>query len=416
MRPGLKFRGTFRLMLDPVFGPFIAGKFLSTSGVWIHNVVAALLAYQLTGSALVVGLVSVAQFGPQIVLLPFSGVQADRGDKQKQLVIGRLVMALGSAIPAVWIAITGVDGLPGTWPVMLGAAILGLGISTGGPALNSVLPTFVRPAELGPAIALNNVPPTIARAAGPIVGTFVALTVGFDVAFAISVVGNLAYAYILHRLPIEGRSEATTTDRRPIRSGLRHLRGDKPLMLLLLGVVAVGVGSDPALTLAPSLSERLGRGTDLVGVFVSAFGIGAGVGFFLLTLLRWWIGEKRTATVGLCLAGAGLVGLVVDGPFLLVVVCLGVTGVGMTIGLTSLSTQIQDRVPAMFRGRIMALWGVAFMGSRPFAAAFDGAVADAFSPGAAFAMVAIFVFCCAWLCRPRRILPPSGGFLSDSTP
>lgn len=412
MEPGPKPRGMLGLLADPIFGPFIGGKLFSSSGVWIHNIVAALLAYELTGSALVVGLVSVAQFGPQILLLPISGVQADRGDKKAQLVAGRLIMALGSAVPAVWIVITGVDGLPGAWPILLSAAIMGLGLTTGGPALNSVLPTLVRPGELAPAVALSSLPLTVARAGGPVVGTLVATRVSFELAFAISVVGNLAYAGILHRLPIEGRPEATANDPSPIRTGLRYVRQDKPMMLLLGGIIAIGVAADPALTLAPSLSERLDRGTDLVGVFASAFGVGAGVGFLLVTFLRWWLGEKRVATVGLGIAGAGLAALVIDAPFGFVVLFLGISGMGMTVGLTSLSTQIQRRVPDALRGRVMALWGVAFVGSRPFAAAFNGAVADVFSAAVALALVALFVFFCAWLCRPSQLGPPPRGHLA----
>jgi hypothetical protein len=65
-------RGSLGLLTDRVFGPFFVGKLLSTAGIWIHNIVAAILAFQLTRSAFVVGLVSVAQFLPQLLFAPLS--------------------------------------------------------------------------------------------------------------------------------------------------------------------------------------------------------------------------------------------------------------------------------------------------------------------------------------------------------
>ncbi len=106
-------RSSWQLLKDPVFGPFFTGKLLSTAGIWIHNIVAAILAWELSHSALVVGLVSVAQFGPQLLFAPLSGAMADRGDRRRQLVLGRLIAAFGSGGLGVWIAVVGVDGLPG---------------------------------------------------------------------------------------------------------------------------------------------------------------------------------------------------------------------------------------------------------------------------------------------------------------
>ena len=63
--------------------------------VWIHNVVAAIVAFQVTDSVLIVGVVSAVQFGPQLLFAPLSGKFADRGNAAKQIVIGRLVTAFG---------------------------------------------------------------------------------------------------------------------------------------------------------------------------------------------------------------------------------------------------------------------------------------------------------------------------------
>src|SRR5690606_28216478 len=167
-------RGSLGLLVDPVFGPFFGAKLLGTAGVWIYNIVAAILAFELSGSALVVGLVSVAQFGPQLLLAPLSGAMADRGNRRLQLAVGKLLVAVASGGLGVWIWLVGVEGLPGVWPVIATAFVVGLGFVLVGPAQNALIPALVRPNELAPAIALNTVPPTVARAAGPAVGALVA--------------------------------------------------------------------------------------------------------------------------------------------------------------------------------------------------------------------------------------------------
>jgi MFS family permease len=401
-------RGAARLMLDPVFGPYVVGKLASTAGVWIHNITAAILAFQLTGSALMVGLVSVAQFAPQLLLAPLSGAMADHGDRRLQAVVGRAVVAAGSGGLALWLALVGVDGLPGAWPVVLAALVVGLGFVVGGPAMNAMVPSMVRPGELPAAIGLNNVPITVARAVGPGLGALVAASAGPAVAFSLSAAGNAIFAVTMMVLPIVGRTAQVPGRDRRMRAGLQHLRRDPTLVTLLLGVAAVAVGADPAITLTPSLSAALGHGTELVGIFASAFGTGAVVVFPLMSLVRKRFGEEVVTTSGLCMLGIGLLLVTIassPGP---AVVAFAVAGAGMMTGLTSLSTQIQLRLPDHVRGRIMAIWAVAFLGTRPLASAVDGALADWVSLDAAFIVIAALVFGSAWLARPARVAPVPG--------
>lgn len=125
-------RGSYLLMFDPVFGPFFWGKVLSTFGIWIYNIVAVIVAFQITGSALVVGLVSAIQFAPQLLFAPLSGKMADRGNAALQIVLGRALIALGSGGLATWIWLVGVEALPGAAPVLGSSLLVGLGSSWAG--------------------------------------------------------------------------------------------------------------------------------------------------------------------------------------------------------------------------------------------------------------------------------------------
>lgn len=394
-------RSSARLLLDPVVGPFFFGKLLSTAGVWIHNITAAIVVFQLTGSATLVGAVSVAQFAPQLLLTPWSGARADRADRKRQLLAGRLVTAAGSGGLVLWILLVGLSGTAGAAAVIVAAFVVGVGFAVGGPALESLLPSLVRPAELPAAVALNSMPFTLARAAGPAIGALLATLGGPSLAFGVAAASHVVFVVVLLRLQADtGRMAPKDTS---IRAGVRHLRTDPAIGALLLGTVAVGVGADPVITLTPSIAESLGAGSQLVGALASSFGVGAASAFLVLGRCRRRFGSPRLTVGGLLLMAGGLTGLSLGSHPSAALLSIGVAGVGMTFALTSLTTQIQQRSPDELRGRIMALWAVAFLGSRPVAAAVNGVTADLVSVDIALLVVVAMVLLGAWLARPARV-------------
>lgn len=397
-------RGLLRLLIDPVVGLFFLGRLSSVVGIWIHNVAAAILVFGLTRSAAYVGAVSIAQFGPQLVLAPLTGARADRGNRRLQLITGRMLAATSSGALALWIATHGVQGASGAWAVIIAALFVGVGFAVGGPAMHALIPSMVRPDELTSAIALNSLPMTIARAGGPAAGALLATLGGSALAFVVVAATQLLFAGILAVLPLDGPRRKATTDS-SLSGGLRLVRRDGAIAAALVGTAAIGVGADPVITLTPSVSQQLGAGTALVGALASAFGLGAGIALLPLRWLRQRFGLPRVGTSGLTLLAAGLGLLAVAPSPLTAMLALGVGGVGMTLGLTAMTTVVQQRSPDELRGRVMALWSIAFIGSRPLAAAVNGAVADAFSVEMALLGAALLVLAGAWLSRPFRVEP-----------
>lgn len=390
------------LLTDPVFGPYLGGRLLSSAGIWIHNIVAALLAFELTGSAFVVGLVSVAQFLPQLVLAPLSGAMADRGDRKRQVIVGRCIVATASGAMALWLTITDLGPTADAAALVLSALVAGVGFVTGGPAMQAMIPSLVRHDELVPAITLSTVPPTLARAGGPALGAATALAFGPSAAFLVAAVCNLAFAALLVAIRVPPHTRAPR-ERASVWGGFAYLRSDRVTILLLIGVAAIGVGADPAITLAPSFSVVTGHGSSYAGTFASAFGAGAGLAFLAIPALRRTIGVPAYGTLGLALMAVGLLMLPAITTPTPAFPAFGISGAGMTLSLTSLSAQLQERVPDELRGRVMALWSMAFLGSRPAAAAMNGAIADRFSVQTAVVVVALLLLGAAAACTPARL-------------
>ena len=400
-------RGALGLMFDRVFGTLFWGKVLSVVGVWTHGIVAAIVMYDATGSALMVGLVGVVQFAPQLILSPITGKWADLGNPGRQILLGRVFCVAGSASIAVWFAITpDLESGRAAAAILLGTLLVGIGFVIGGPAMQSIVPSLIRPGELSTAMALNSIPMTVGRVAGPAVGAYFAAHLGASAAFAFSASLHLIFAIflVLIRFPAPPARRPNTDYR--VRAALRYVWRDRPLLLALLAVATVGFAADPSITLTPVMADALGGGAQLVGTLSAAFGIGAAVSMVVLAVLRGRVVSAWVSSIGLGLLGAGSALLAVGSGTTAAVAGFAVAGLGFGWAMTGLSTVVQERAPDELRGRVMALWLVGFLGSRPFAAAILGGAADWLSVQVAFVIAAAAVGAVAVLARPSTLAGP----------
>lgn len=398
-------RSPMALVADGNFGPFFVGNLSSNIGTWFQQITAAIVVFEVTGSTFMVGLVGVAQFLPSLVLAPWTGAAADRFDRRRLLIGAQSTAAAAAAVLAIITLVVGLDGFPAAWPVLATAFVIGLANATATPAQQALVPALVPAADLDQAVALVSVTFNLARAVGPALGAAVLVAWGPGVAFSINA---LSYLPLVGGLLLIRARPLSRPPRTSIWVGFRHLRTDPTLAVLLVGVMALGFGADPIITLTPALAHGLVDSTftnpdGLVGLLISAFGAGAMVAALLMVRVRSRWDHIAVATGGLGLLAAGMVGLALAPTAGLALISLGLAGMGFLFGTTSLTSAMHLRIPEELRGRIMALWGVAFLGSRPVAAFLDGTVADLVSPSAAAFVAATVVTICAVVVR--RLVP-----------
>jgi predicted MFS family arabinose efflux permease len=380
------------------FLPFFLGSVLSNVGTWFQNIAAGLLIYQITGSTLLVGTVHFAQFIGAFVLAPWAGGAADRFDRRRLLAVTQLVAGLTAAVLALltWLGLV-------TAPLVIGLSfVLGLSLAFMVPALLSLVPLLVEARDLDAAISLNSITFNLARAVGPFLGALVAERFGYGAAFGMNALSFLAFAAALTFLVHPHPQERTTGPRPRLRLAIADVRREPVWVALLVVVAAISFTADPILTLAPELARDVFGGTDLdAGLLVGAFGTGAVITALTLT---GWLRARRNALPGALLTqAAGMLVVAVAGHLWVALAGMLVSGGGYLAAVTRATTRLQTEVPDALLGRVMALWSVCFVGSRPFAALLDGAVAEVAGARVAAATMAVpSIVVALWCARILR--------------
>jgi MFS family permease len=405
-------RTPLQLATDRRFGPYMAGNFVSNVGNWFQNVAAGIVVFQITGSSTLVGAVSVLQFLATLVLAPVSGSVADRVDRRRMLMAAQAISASGAVGLAVWVGLEGVDGLPGVWPVLAATGIIGVGYAVGLSAMNALIPSLVEPPDLDEAIALNSATFTVARAIGPALAGLVVAAAGAAVAFGINALTFLPLIVILAF--IRPRRVARPSGDRSVRAGVAYVRDRRAMAWLILATLAVGWAGDPVNTLAPAYADLFDRGETFVGLQVAAFGSGSALSSLAVGRIRSRLGLPATTKLGMGLLAAGLAGFAAAPSEAVVLAALFVGGVGFLLGVTTTNSNLQRRLDEEMRGRVMALWSMAFLGSRPLAGLVDGGVADLTSPRIGVAAAALPLLVGWWAMRRVEDEDEADAFLSPT--
>jgi MFS family permease len=240
--------------------------------------------------------------------------------------------------------------------------------------------------DLPSAVALNSMTYNLARAVGPALAAVTVRSLGIPAAFAINSASYLAL--VLGLLVVRARpQERLAREEARLLASLRFVWERPRLLALLLVITAVGFASDPINTEAPAFAHAFGEVDTKAGYLIGVFGAGAVTA--ALTVAGRVAGSRTRMAATLTLLGGGIVALSVTPWLSLGYGFLFVAGFGYLASSTSAVTRLQLGVAESQRGRIMALWSVAFLGLRPLASLLDGAVAGTFGVRAAGVCLAI---------------------------
>jgi len=366
-------RESLGLLADRSFGPFFFGNLIANCGTWFLVLAAGLFVYRLTGSAFLLGVVGFAQFAGVLLLAPWTGTAADRFDRRRLLFVAQ---GAATALASVLAALVMLDHAT-TATVIVFVLLIGLAQAFTVPALQAILPDLVAPERLGGAIALLAVTFNLARGAGPAAAALVIATAGIEWAFVVTALAYLAL--VAGVLAIHPRTQPKRPRRPRFRESIAVVRDRPRLAALMLVSSALSIGIDPVNTLSPAFAAAVWDRSDvLAGVLLGAFSVGALTAAFTVAGRP---GQPRRQLVGrISLLVGGMVAFALAPTLELGVCALVVAGFGFLAASTATIKELQLSIDTDHRGRIMALWAVAFLGVRPLSSLADGALASASSP------------------------------------
>jgi MFS family permease len=366
----------FRALAHRNFRLYLAGQGVSIIGTWMQQVAMAWLVYQLTGSALWLGIVGFAGQIPALFLAPLAGCVIDRSDRQRLLLLTQSV----SMAQASLLAMLTLTGTVAAWHVVVLSLVLGMINAFDIPARQSFLSELVgKGADLANAIALNSSVFNGARLIGPaLAGILLSLT-SAGICFAVNGASYLAVlaALLAMRLPSRQRLPAKGRLLGGVSEGLAYAWRNLPIRSLLLLIGLFNMAGMAETTLLPVIATSILHGDATTLALLSASAGAGALGAALLLascrsshdLGKWLVTAPALFVLGLMMLSSART-LFVSTIF------LTTTGFALLLTTAAANTSLQTLVEDDKRGRIMSLYTMAVTGLAPVGGLSAGLLAD----------------------------------------
>lgn len=366
----------FRALRSRNYRLFFGGQTVSLVGSWITRVATSWLVYRLTGSVLLLGLVAFASQIPMLVLAPFAGVLVDRWNRHRILVVTQVLSMLQSFALAA-LAFAGIITVRDVLLLQLAQGIIN---AFDTPARQAFVVEMVTDrADLPNAIALNSSMVNASRVIGPSIGGILIAAAGEAWCYlldGVSYVAVIASLLAMRVVPRE-RTAVTAALLDEMRDGFRYVTRFSPVRSALLLLALVSTMGMPYSVLMPAVArETLHGGSHTLGFLMTAGGVGALAGAFYLAARRTVVGLGRVIAIAACTFGGALVLFGLSRSLVLSLVVLPFVGAGMMVTMASTNTILQTIVEERLRGRVMAFYAMAFLGTAPIGSLIAGVIAD----------------------------------------
>jgi len=366
-------RTTFASLQEPNYRRFLCGQSVSLVGTWMQRVAQSWLVLEVSGSGTAVGLVVALQALPVLVGGPYGGVVADRVDKRRLI----LFLQVGMGALALTLGVLVVTGAVALWQVFALALLLGLATCFENPARQSFILEMVGPEHLRNAVSLTAVLVNVARMVGPAVAGVLIAAGGTGLCFLVNAATFAAVVLSLATMDTARLHPAPPTARAPgqLREGLQYVRRSPGLAVPLAMMALVGCLAFEFQIVLPVLAQQtFAAGGQGYGFMTAAMGAGAIIGG--LAVAARSRNGPRALVVSAAAFGLSLAAVAAAPSLELALVGLAVTGAASVWFQSTGSATLQLNAAPSMRGRVMALWTVAFLGSTPIGGPIAGFVAD----------------------------------------
>ena len=366
--------GPFSALAHRNYRIFFGSQILSLPGTWLQLVAEGWLVYDITGSALALGLIRFLHTIPVTLLSVFAGGLADRYDKRRLLVVTQSI----AMIVAFVLFLLAAKGNVEVWQLGCLALVLGTANAFDIPTRQSFIVDLVGKPDLMNAIALNSSVFNSARIVGPAIAGLLISTVGVAYCFLLNSISFLfvLVGYCSLRLARKGKVNEGEKKDRGIGAAYRVVMAS-PSLRRLMGMTALtSVFGMAYTTLMPIFAADIWHvGPRGLGALLAANGGGALLGSATLAMLSHSGRGDLLVKVGLTgFAGSMIVFAFCPNAYWAMGMLI-LSGWFMVLFYATTNTLVQGQVEDRFRGRIMGLYTLCFIGLVPFGAFLSGAMA-----------------------------------------
>ena len=334
------------------------------------------LALELTGSALLVGLVLAAQFVPVLIGGPLGGVIADRYHKRSVLLATQALFT----VPSFFLFTVSATGHAQYWMVVVAAFATGTINLFDVPARQAFVIEMVGRRDLMNAIALNSSVFNASAVIGPAVAGLVIAAVGVPLCFlanSVSYLAAIAALLMMRDLPRVVIHHAEMPFMTRLAEGLSYARREPVVGMLLVAVAVFSLFAMNRLTLMPIFATKvLDVGAHGYGFLLASMGLGALAGALTLAFFSSLGADPRRQLWMALIWVAALLEFSISRNFALSLAALFVAGYCQISFVAAANNRIQMRTPDHLRGRVMSLYAQALIGVGPIGSTQAGALAE----------------------------------------
>lgn len=377
----------FRSLAHRNYRIWFIGALVSNVGAWMQATAQnwVVLTELTDNDAFAVGITMALQFAPQLLLVPITGLIADRFDRRKILMVTQTaLMLLGLALGLLL-----VFGQAELWHLYLFALALGLVNAIDNPARQTFVSDLVSNSDMSNAVALNSASFNTARMIGPAVAGFLIVLVGSGWVFVINAFTFLAVLGALSML--KGR-QLKRTPRAPrakgqFVAGFRYVAGRPDLVVVFVMVFLIGAFGMNFPIFSSTMAVEFGRGAGEYGLLSSILAIGSLTGALLAA--RRERARIRVIILACAFLGFATLTAALMPTYWTFAAATILIGLGAVTILTTANGYVQTTTKPELRGRVMALYMAILAGGTPIGAPIVGAVADGMGPRWALGLAAI---------------------------
>ncbi|MBI2053705.1 MAG: MFS transporter [Candidatus Sungbacteria bacterium] len=372
---------------------YFFGQALSLCGTWMQTIAQSWLVLKLTGSGTALGLITALQFLPILFFGPWGGVIADRYPKRKILYVTQTASGILALILGILVATDTVE----LWMVGVLALLLGLVNAVDNPTRQTFVTEMVTKEHFANAVSLNSMQVNLARAVGPAVGGVLIATVGLAWCFGINAVSYIAVLAVLFMMRQDELLMVPPVERKKgqLKEGIRYIMRSPMLRdtLIMLGII--GTLTYEFIVILPLFAKfTFGGDAGSYAALNSAMGIGSVFGGLFVAQKR-----KRSSRMlvnASVLLGSAMLLVALAPTFPMAIAGMVLVGIFSINFLSTGNVLLQMESAPEMRGRVMAFWAVAFLGSTPIGGPIIGWIGEYIGPRWGLATGGFAALAAAW--------------------